>query len=314
MILIIQNIGNNFKDTMKKTLIIDGGLGRNVAAIPALEEFVKRNPDSYIITSYWTGIFWGNKLLTDRIFDASTKGLFDKIKDTKIIKPEPYYNTDFINNKISIAEAFNREINGEDVTIKKPKLYFSKSELYNAKARIDPSKKTIVYQPYGSTAKYIAGEVVDETLRSLNKKNSLELMQCLIDKGFQVIVFDTKGVEELNGCENLNTVQYRECAAVIANADYFLGVDSCGQHIAYAMDVPGATFFGGTSEINFGYPDWFTTIVKDTNRKYVPFRLCDFDTWMINVYNDGIMEFDDMKEICHGVLLDIENKIYGENK
>lgn len=294
---------------MKTTLIIDGGLGRHVAAIPALENFVKRNPDTLIVTNYWTGIFWGNKILSDKIFDASTKGLFEKIKDTKIIKPEPYYNTDFLNNKISMMEAFNIEINGDNPqeTID-PKLYFSKSELYNAKTRIDPSRKTVVYQPYGSTAKYIAGEIVDDTLRSLNKKNSLDLMQAMISAGYQVIVFDTKGVEELNECENLNTVQYRECAAVIANADYFLGIDSCGQHIAYATKTPGATFFGGTSEINFGYPDWFTTIVKDQERKYAPFRICEFDTWLINVHNDGIMEFDDMGTICHAVLLDIKTK------
>lgn len=294
---------------MKKTLIIDGGLGRNVAAIPALEEFVKRNPDSYIITSYWTGIFWGNKLLTDRIFDSGTKGLFDKIKDTKIIKPEPYYNTDFLNGRISMMEAFNREINGDGVEIKKPKLHLTKFELNSAKSKINNEVKTIVFQPFGSTAQYQYGDIVDETLRSLNIKNTFSILERLEWEQYQVILFDTKNVD-FGRRTHLNDLGYRQAAAVIANCDYFIGVDSCGQHIAYALDKPGTTFFGGSNSTNFGYADWFKIVEKNIEKKPQTYRLCETDVWLNNIHNDGILEFDSetIDNICEDIVKDIKNK------
>ena len=99
---------------MKTTFLIDGGLGRQIAAIPALEKYVTKHPDTNIITYFWTPIYWGNPILSDRTFDSNTKGIFQMIKDTKIIKPEPYYNTNYINSKINMADAFNEEINGDN--------------------------------------------------------------------------------------------------------------------------------------------------------------------------------------------------------
>ena len=85
---------------MKTTILVDGGLGRMISAIPALEKYVKNNTETIIVTYYWTPIYWGNKILRHSITDSSTKGLFEKIKNTKIIKPEPYYNSNYLNNKI----------------------------------------------------------------------------------------------------------------------------------------------------------------------------------------------------------------------
>jgi hypothetical protein len=296
---------------MTKTLIIDGGLGRHVCAIPALEKFVKNNPDCNIITHYWTGIFWGNPILSDRIFDGSTKGLYEKIKDTKISKPEPYYNTRFLNNQISMIEAFDEEINGVVEVVSKPKLHMSKFELNKARQHLNPSKKNIVIQPFGSTAIYDNGEVFDETLRSLNKANALQLIDGLMRSGYEVILMDSKNLPELANVRNINHLQYRECAAVIANCDYFIGIDSSGQHLAYALDKAGATFFGGSNAKNFGYPDWFLTVEKEGTKKYSTFRLTEFDNWITNIVNDGVMDYtsDQIQHACGMILNDIKQKV-----
>jgi hypothetical protein len=296
---------------MKKTLIIDGGLGRHVCAIPALEKFVKNNSDCTIITHFWTGIFWGNPILTNNIFDGSTKGLFDKIKDTKISKPEPYYNNRFLNNEISMIEAFDEEINSEVVEVSKPKIYLSKFELSKARNQINPHKKNIVIQPFGSTAVYEHGEVVDETLRSLNKANTIQLIDTLTRSGYEVILMDSKNMPELSNVRNINHLPYRDCAAVIANSDYFIGVDSSGQHLAYALNKPGSTFFGGSNSKNFGYPDWFLTIEKEGTKKHSIFRLTDFDNWVTNLANDGVMDYtnEQIQQACEVIVNDIKQKV-----
>lgn len=294
---------------MQTTLLIDGGYGRHICAIPALEKFVLNNPDTTIVTNYWTAIFWGNKVLTDHIFDAQTKNLFDKIKDTKILKPEPYYNSNFLNERINLIQAFDEDINGTSDN-RKPNLHFSKFELNNARSRIDPNRRTIVYQPFGSGAVFQNGDVVDRSSRSFDLNTSKRIFDRLKKEGYQVIIFDSKGVFNENEYENLNNMGYRDCAAVIAQADYFVGVDSCGMHIAYATQKPGTTFFGGTSITNYGYPEWFMTIQKNQSIKYLPMRLADFDTWLSELHNSDTMDYtnEQIDELCTAITKHIRER------
>ena len=72
---------------MTTTLMIDGGLGRVITAIPALEKYVTDNPDTIILITQWVPILWGNKILQNNVLDAGSKGLFEKIKNTKMGNP-----------------------------------------------------------------------------------------------------------------------------------------------------------------------------------------------------------------------------------
>jgi len=299
-------------ENMRKSVIIDGGFGRQLCAEPALEKFIDRNPDGVIITHFWTPIFWGNRKIAKNIIDASTKGTFDILKKTKIIKPEPYYNNDFINGRINLIDAFNREINGDSETMRKPKIYLTKAELNAALNFIDSSKKNIVFQPFGSEAVYQNGDIIDSTNRSLNKDNALELMNVLKREGYNVIIFDNRQYDFINqnDFKVLNNLQIRESAAVVANCDYFLGVDSSGQHIAYSFNKPGSVFFGTTNPDNFGYKEHFGIFQKDEMIEYSYPRVSDFDMWFNNINYDGVMHYnyEEMQEITHHVLADIKNK------
>jgi ADP-heptose:LPS heptosyltransferase len=294
---------------MQTTLLIDGGLGRVISSIPALEKYVLNNPKTNIVVSYWTAIFWGNRILTDCVWDSQTKGLFERIKDTKIIKPEPYYNSKFLNEQTNMIQAFDEEINGTTENIK-PNLYFSKFELNNVKNKIDPSRKTIVYQPFGSSAVFQNGEIIDRSSRSFDFESAKRILDRLRREGFQVILFDAKGMFNENEYENMNALTYRDCAAVIAQSDYFVGVDSCGQHIAHATQTSGTTFFGGTSVTNYGYPEWFMNFSKNQPIKYLPMRLADFDTWLAEMHNTDAMDYtnEQIDEICTTIVAHIKEK------
>jgi ADP-heptose:LPS heptosyltransferase len=298
---------------MNTTLLIDGGLGRQICAIPALEKYVEEHPDTVIVSYFWSQIFWGNKKLSKNIFDSQTKGLFDRLKNTNIIKPEPYFNNNFINQRISLTQAFNEVINDSKDPLEKPKLYFTKSETNAVQQNLDFSKKIVVFQPFGSEARFQNNDVVDPSARSLNLKTTQAILNRLKRENCQVIIYENRDFpcideKEFSFMKNLN---YRESAALIANCDYFIGIDSSGQHVAHALDKPGTTFFGGTNPVSFGYPDDFSIFAKDGDYEYSYPRLFEFDNWMQNLDNGDVMEYDDteIEQMCDILVEDIKEKV-----
>lgn len=283
---------------MQKTFIIDGGLGRVITAIPALEKYVKTQGNCNIITHFWTPILWGNKILTPHVLDASTKNIYKLIKDTKIIKPEPYYNSEYLNGKISLADAWNQELNQDNETMPIPKLYLSRDEHRKGSlVRNNKSTKIIAFQPFGSTAEITETEVYDSTMRSLNADTTKKLVRYLRGQGFSLWLMTDKMIPFLQASDfvNFNSANIREVAAAMSHCDYFVGVDSSGQHLARCMNVPGTVIMGGTNTKNVSYPDFFNILNDDADKTYMPYRMADFDIWLSGIENDGIMDFDDDK-------------------
>lgn len=300
---------------MATTFIIDGGLGRQIAAIPALEKFIRRYSDTNIITHFWTPIYWGNKILANRTFDASTKGLFDRVKDTKIVKPEPYYNSNYINNKVSLADAFNEEINGDNEKMPIPRIHLTPAEMRNGwNIARQNNRKVVVFQPFGSTARIENGEILDNTVRSLEMGATQQLINFLRNDGYDIAFFDDRewpATIDRNKFLPIRGVDCRVWASIIANSDYFLGVDSAGQHIARAFDKPGTVIIGGTTEVNTSYPDHFNIVKKNVEKRYMSYRLCDFDYWLSELENSDLMRYspEEVQNICNMVGKDIKEKM-----
>lgn len=284
---------------MNTTLLIDGGLGRVITAIPALEKFVKSNPNCNIVTYGWTAILFGNKIITNNIVDNSTKGLFNRIKDTKIIKPEPYYNSDYLNGKINLADAWNQEINGDNEKMPIPRLFFKKDELKKASAvKKTNHKKIIAFQPFGSTAVISDKDVQDNTYRSLGVNLVRGIVDGLRKNNYGIWLMTDKVIPFIQKNEVLDyfPTDTREMAAAISLCDYFLGIDSSGQHIARAFDKPGSIIMGGSNPTNVSYPDFFNILNDRPDRCYMPYRITEFDWWLSELQNDSVLDFN-KKEI-----------------
>ena len=72
---------------------INGGAGRVVCSIPALEKFHEENPDNnfIVVCEGGTDFFKGHPLLHAKAYDHWHKNLFeDKLKHMDIASPEPY--------------------------------------------------------------------------------------------------------------------------------------------------------------------------------------------------------------------------------
>ena len=97
----------------------------------------------------------------------------------------------------------------------------------------------------------------------------------------------------------------------IGAADYFIGVDSVGQHIARALGIPGTVIVGSTFAINTTYPDYFNIVEKEDAKKYSPIRISGLESHLADRANDTLMDFSDdqINKIYANILKDIEKKV-----
>ena len=315
---------------MKKVFIIDGGAGRVVTSIPAFLKYHKNHPDENwkILVIGWDMVFWNIPELQDRVFNLETKGSFDNyIKSADmIISPEPYRLPSYFRQEKSLSQAFDEIINetNDHSDLEPAKLIVSDRERMFAKNWIDGlkqqhgNKKVMVIQPFGqgSGMPFVPqnNQIVDFERRSLDPKDYLKMAKILSQK-YHLIFF---GPQELTLQEDNYTIKnnfdLRSWISIIQQSDYFVGVDSLGQHIARSVETPGSVIFGSTFPINTSYPDYFFILDKDkNNRKYSPIRISMFESDMINRLNEKCMKFTDteIKKMCEAIHQDIQKKTKG---
>lgn len=309
---------------MKKIFYIDGGAGRVIAAIPALLKYHRLNPnaDWNIVIPAWDGLLWSIPELQDRTYGADTKGLWDNIvsKADEIITPEPYRVPGYFRQELSLAEAFDREINQttDHSDLDAPKLMFNKAEekwAVNTVADVKQQQqknKTLIVQPFGRGATLDRADVVDSASRSLSPDAYISLVKKL-SASYNLIFFGEPQFQIVTDTYTAKlpaTTDLRMWAAIIECVDYFLGVDSVGQHMARAVGTPGTVIFGSTFPINTSYPDYFQIIEKQGQKKYSPIRITGLDSVLADRYNDRMMDFDETEivDMYNKIVKDIESK------
>jgi ADP-heptose:LPS heptosyltransferase len=307
---------------MKKVFWIDGGAGRVVAAIPALLKYNRLNPntDWAVLIGAWDFLLWGIPELQDRAYNLDTKGVFDNVVKNAdvIITPEPYRNPSYFRQEISLVQAFDREINNttDHSDLGVPSMVFNRQEQLVAENTINDLKnmqkrpKTVIFQPFGRGAKLDRDQVIDEESRSLGQKDYLFLVRKLAQKYNMVFFGEPEFQLKQDTFAQKYTCDLRQWGALIAEADYFIGCDSVGQHLARAVGTPGSVIFGSTFPINTSYPDYFNCIDMGKIRKYSPIRIAGLDVSLSNRLNENAMNFSDVElnTIYNSIVADIERK------
>lgn len=282
--------------------MLDGGAGRVLTSIPALLKYQKNHPDEewYIMVNWWDFLLWGIPELQERTFNVDTNGSFDIFwVSEKIITPEPYRVPKYFRNEISLIEAFdieiNRTVNHDDLpemvmVLSLPERRIGYEIVESAKKKFKKDK-TIVIQPYGSGAFFHPTGVHDDTLRSIPAKMLEYYIQNLLnDYNIIYMGFDEFYDERIFKPEN--NINLREWAAVIDAADYFIGCDSCGQHICKALNKPASVFIAGTHRKNVTYEN-FHIIEKDIPFYPDAMRISDFRSRMSHRLNEQRIYFTD---------------------
>lgn len=308
---------------MKKVFMLDGGAGRIISAIPALKKYVREHPDEKIaiLVGGWDVLYWGIPELHDITFNPEQKGIFEQVvmDADVIVSPEPYRVPGYFRQELSLTEAFNVSINdtNDHKNLGVPRLVLNKAEEFNAAKLIADVKqqqqkpKTVIIQPYGRSAERPnENTIFDTSSRSLNSESYLKLAKKLATK-YNLIFF---GEQNFYHPQDTYTVKpqldLRMWAAAIEACDYFVGVDSMGQHMARAFDKPGTVILGSTFAKNVTYPDFFNIIEKDGVKKYSPIRISGLEGHLADRYNDRLMDFsdDEINEIYSNIVKDIEAK------
>ena len=313
--------------TRKKVFSIDGGAGRAICAIPALEKYARLNPeeDWNIIIGGWDALYFGNPLLQERTYSMDVKGLFNNlIKDSQIIHPEPYTQWQYYNQQCSLAEAFDKIINETDdhSDLGKPNLYLCKGEEKNAANMLASVKAkqskdiTIVIQPFGRSARVDNGDIIDDSTRSIEPHVYHQLVKKLSQKYNIILMAEPDFVNLVSQDDQISEkpqgVDLRAWSAIMESVDYFIGCDSVGQHMARAFDIPGTVIMGSTYASNVSYPDYFNVIEnKNVEKVYSPIRVAGFDCHLTDRLNDKLMDFteEEVDEIYKSIVKDIKEKV-----
>lgn len=292
-----------------KAFFLNGGAGRMVCSIPALEKYQAESGDEdfIIVCEGGTDVFKGHPTLDEHVYDNWHKNLFqEKLKSRDVVTPEPYRVWEYYNQLCSLSQAFDIEINGKGIRdLDKPTLRLSKDELLAGRQLVSEVKtklkkeKTIVFQPFGRSVQHVDGTFVDQSGRSFEFKDIKAIIKKLQANGYAVILMsefslelkDEKLKDEIAQPQNVNI---RTWAAIIRFADHFLGCDSLGQHLAYAVNTTSSVVIGSTFPINVSYPDKKEVNILDMGeiaREYSPIRIVQDER--IDRKNEGIMSMDD---------------------
>ena len=294
-----------------KAFFINGGAGRVICSIPALEKYAETHDDFIIVAEGGMNFYKGHPVLHKHAYDIWHKGLFeDKIKHRDCVTPEPYRVWEYYNQKCSLAQAYDMEINGleEPRELPAPNLKVTKYEGISALQTIEGIKgqcgkdKVVVVQPFGRGVMNTDGYIFDPTSRSFNVKDIAEIINDL-KKDYTVIVmtefpFDCGKSKYNHAVPEVPDI--RLWAALIECADHFVGCDSVGQHIAKAVGTTSTVVVGSTYPINISYPDDKDVDIIDLGedrRTFSPIRLTTEDQQ--DMYNDECMTMtkDDIKNV-----------------
>lgn len=303
-----------------KAFMINGGAGRVLCSIPALEKYYEETKDEnfIVVCEGGTELYKGHPLLDARTYDIWHKNLFhEKIKERDIITLEPYRIWEYYNQKVSLAQAFDIQINAKGIReLPKSKLVLSKSEIAQGLELVEEIKcklkkeKVVVLQPFGRNVQLSAGVPTDSTGRSFDFTNTISLIKKLQKDGFAVVLFSEISIDtgKLNLKEEIahpKNINLRQWAAIMKHSNLFLGCDSVGQHLSHTLDVPSVAVFGSTYPINVSYPETNRFRVVDlgvNERKYSAIRITQDEH--IDRANEQLMYMTD----------DIEDYVLGECK
>lgn len=288
------------------SVILSGGAGRILTAIPALEAYVYQTCGEVRIFTYgWSELFLGNPTLQNISFDINQKGNSEYMRQSKIIAPEPYFSRDYMNQDSNLVLAWGEVLDVElDESAIEGSIYLSTLEQDFASNAVESLKrqmnknKVVVFQPYGSGAKLSGGKVMDSSNRSL-PTDMVRQIGTELSKVAGVIYFGPdemfpEGTPMANTKELVPNRDLRFWAAMIANSDGFIGIDSVGQHMARAFDKKTSLILGATFRENISYETELARTFRNPDFRlptYVPIRLNTVDADLADRMNDGIMNF-----------------------
>lgn len=221
----------------KLAVIIDGGLGRVLCAIPALKELNKKH-ELIVLTGGWEFAYTGSGL---NVIALGTPNLQAKLEGYAVQKPEPYWNLDYRAGKLNLVEAFQVELG---LTVPKGDNLPYSPDLRHMPASIHSERPILMLQPHGSggeaDSRSMTRKEVEKVVEKYHKEYSIFIIGTDIDFGFEPEV-----VQQIKEVAEPVFIRYMQIA------DMIVSCDTAGLHIAAAMGKPHVAYLASTSGVKY---------------------------------------------------------------
>jgi ADP-heptose:LPS heptosyltransferase len=132
-----------------------------------------------------------------------------------------------------------------------------------------------------------------------------------LSKDYNLIFMGAKEFHDVRTYKPDPDPNLREWSAIIGAADYFIGCDSCGQHMCNALNKPASVVIAGTHRINVTY-DGFHIIERDVEFYPDSMRISGFQSHMASRLNESRIEFT--QEEIQKAYQEIIERIEGNKK
>lgn len=230
---------------------INGGIGKCVMATAVCEAIKKQYPDSkLIVVSGYADVFLNNPFV-DRAYSYGGFSYFyeeyiESEKDFKVFAHDPYLHTEFLYQNEHLiktwCEMFGVKYNGEF-----PKIYLTEREKTFFGARFTSDRPLMVIQTNGggdTNLKY-------SWARDLPANNTVDVIEAF--RGDYNIAHMKR--EDQPGFNGTFAVQdtFRALVVLVSLSKKRLFIDSVGQHIAAALDMPSTVCWVVNKPEVFGY-------------------------------------------------------------
>lgn len=236
----------------KTTILIGGGIGKNLAAAAAVEMLSRRTGEGYNILTGWPDVW---------LHHPSVKGLAslgDPVESHKlvagriILRPEPYDELSYREGKEHLIGAFCRQL-GFTSSIDKPLLTLTEPESDWAiswaekLSKESGGKKLVAYQPFG-------GSATDRDFlgRAFSQDISLEVSLLLQKQNLHPVLFRDPRQYKVPGC-SVPDLDLRYSLAMLSAFEHIVCIDSWMVHAAAALNKEALVFYGSTDPDRLGY-------------------------------------------------------------
>lgn len=237
---------------MYSIIEIVGGIGKNIMATAVISEIKKKHPERklLVITAY-PEVFLNNiDIYRTFKFGACPYFYTDYVenKDVLFFCAEPYRSNGYLKQNKHLIESWCDELNLPCNKNIITKLYLTHRELQAAKNNIKVTKPILIFQPFGGVenSKYKYG-----WNRDLPSIQAQQIVDCLSTK-YHIVQPVHNNKILLNNCEHVN-IPLRDLFGLIYFADSIIGIDSCVQHIAKAMNKHATVCWVTNNPIVYGY-------------------------------------------------------------
>jgi len=222
----------------KIAVMLDGGLGRVICAIPALQELAK-TCDLTVVSGGWLAAYKGSGL---KVIPMGLPNQADLLAKHIIVKPEPYWELGYRDGTSNLVEAF---FNALDINIPEgaTNLPYNPDTRHIGVIARSP-KPTLFFQPFGSGGgadpRSMTKQEIQDVINKFSNSHSIFLIGTDEDLGYSKEVLT-----------HVKDIQEAAFIRYVQKADMFVGCDSSGLHIRAAAGKEHLAYLASTSGVKY---------------------------------------------------------------